>query len=306
MWKIDKVQPLVLSLKSGNLIQGIKLIRENMASKRVKKDVIVIDEKNGLVFDNEAALYKHFSKEVHYLEGEYLKLRDDSKEIAEAEFDQYEHNLSDLLEDPDEIWIDDKTVDGLELRIYLREFEPQKAGEDLFHVAVVYMTDDVPSFVYLHFPTNSIDLVYKYQRGKIIYDRVLHNARKGAIEGDALLEGDELSNGLFEAMMTLRSGDDIPEEEFRDYADFREPSIEEADEIWRSSDTLGNVLVTFVCEYPDEGKEGIWYVVVTLEDAPSNSHALLFSFPTTDESLVDRYRHGENLQAEEVVQEASH
>lgn len=32
----------------------------------------------------------------------------------------------------------------------------------------------------------------------------------------------------------------------------------------------------------------------------------MFSFPTNDESLVDRYRHGENLHAEEVVQESSH
>jgi hypothetical protein len=45
---------------------------------------------------------------------------------------------------------------------------------------------------------------------------------------------------------------------------------------------------------------------VTIEDTPSSSHALLFSFPTTDENLIGRYRHGENMQAEEVVQEASH
>ncbi|NQZ19758.1 MAG: peptidase, partial [Bdellovibrionales bacterium] len=38
----------------------------------------------------------------------------------------------------------------------------------------------------------------------------------------------------------------------------------------------------------------------------TNSHALLFSFPTSDETLVDRYRHGENLQADEVIQESSH
>jgi hypothetical protein len=35
-------------------------------------------------------------------------------------------------------------------------------------------------------------------------------------------------------------------------------------------------------------------------------HSLLFSFPTSDTYLLDRYRQGENLQAEEVVQESSH
>ena len=69
---------------------------------------------------------------------------------------------------------------------------------------------------------------------------------------------------------------------------------------------MGNVLVSFIREFPDEADGGIHYIVVTIEDMPSNSHALLFSFPTKDENLVGRYRHGENLQAEEVVQEASH
>ena len=56
----------------------------------------------------------------------------------------------------------------------------------------------------------------------------------------------------------------------------------------------------------DEQNADLHYVVVTIEDTPSSSHALLFSFPTGDKNLLDRYRHGENLQAEEVVQEASH
>ena len=81
-------------------------------------------------------------------------------------------------------------------------------------------------------------------------------------------------------------------------------ALEDADEIWRSSDSLGNVLVSFIKEFGDE--EEFSYIVVTVEDAPSGSHALLFSFPTRDRGLVDRYRHGENLQAEEVVQESSH
>ena len=62
----------------------------------------------------------------------------------------------------------------------------------------------------------------------------------------------------------------------------------------------------WVKEYQDDEISNLHYIVVTLEDLPSGTHALLFSFPTSDASLVARYRHGENLQAEEVVQEASH
>ena len=135
-----------------------------------------------------------------------------------------------------------------------------------------------------------------------------------AVEGDALSEGDDLAVGLYRAMLTLRSEKDLEEGVFKDYEALREVTIEEPDEIWRSVDLSGNILVTFIKDFggedlstdlPSELPE-VRYIVVTIEDTPSSSHALLFSFPTTDINLVDRYRHGENLQAEEVVQEGSH
>jgi len=266
---------------------------------------IVIDEAKNLVFDSEEDLYQHFYKEISSLEKEFFDLRPED-DIAESDFDRYENNLNLLLENPDEIWHDAESVKGLELNTYIKKFNSEDSELPLFHVAVVYLTDNVPSFVYLHFPTQSDSLVGKYRRGEKTYDRMNENIPFGAIDGDALHEGDEFARGLYAAMMKVRSESDIKEDEFRKYANLREDTIEQPDEIWRSNDSMGNVLVSFVKEYPDEGDQGLHYIVVTLEDMPSNSHALLFSFPTTDEALVGRYRHGENLQAEEVVQEASH
>ena len=80
---------------------------------------------------------------------------------------------------------------------------------------------------------------------------------------------------------------------------------QDADEIWRTNDTMGNILVSFIKDFSDHDR-GLTYIVVTVEDTPSNSHALLFSFPTKDSALADRYRHGESLHADEVVQESSH
>ncbi|MGZ3795811.1 MAG: PBECR2 nuclease fold domain-containing protein, partial [Pseudobdellovibrionaceae bacterium] len=112
--------------------------------------------------------------------------------------------------------------------------------------------------------------------------------------------------GLYIAMMKVRGEKDIPQELFQDFADLREETIESADEIWRKNDLEGNVLVTFIKEYPDHETKDLIYIVVTQEDATTNVHSLLFSFPTTDSTLADRYRQGENLQAEEVTQESSH
>ena len=130
----------------------------------------------------------------------------------------------------------------------------------------------------------------------------------GGIEGDALSEGDDLALGLYKAMLIVRSTSDIEESLFQNYAELREETIEEADEIWRNTTSNGYTLVTFIKDFSraEEGAEHLYYMAVTLEDEGTNSHALLFSFPSNDENLVDRYRHGENLQAEEVIQESSH
>ncbi|MCB0342847.1 MAG: peptidase [Pseudobdellovibrionaceae bacterium] len=279
-----------------------------MASeKRAKKseDMIVVDEEKDLKFSTEEELFGYFEKDVVKLEEEYFQLRS-SNDLDDKDFARYEKNLVRLLEDPDEVWEDESSLPDKKVFIYLREFDSPNEDEALFHVAVAYMAGDMPSFIYLHFPTRDIRLAEHYQRGEIVYDRILENASPGALDGDALLEGEPLASGLYEAMLKVRSDHDIREEEFREFAHLREEAIEEADEIWRNNDSMGNVLVTFIKEFHEEGPGAIYYVVVTLEDTPSNSHALLFSFPTTDEGLLDRYRHGENLQADEVVQEASH
>lgn len=282
-------------------------MKKSAAQKRKKSeaDSIVIDEGKGLVFSSEEELYAHFHKEIRQLEEEFFSLRP-AGDIPEADFVKHEKDLHLTLEDPDEVWEDRESLPGQPLVLYVRHF-PVDDSETVFHVAACYLTDDVPSFIYLHFPTSSAELVDEYRRGEMIYDRTLRNLPVGALDGDALTEGDDLAIGLYNAMLLLRSKErDTPEENFVEYYALREETLNEADEIWRKPDSLGNVLVTFIKDFTDQADEELYYIVVTLEDTPSNSHALMFSFPTKDKSLVERYRHGENLQAEEVVQEASH
>lgn len=269
-------------------------------SKKKSFQPIVIDEEHGLIFDSEQELYSHFENEIQTLEREFFSLRKDNEDINEFEFKKYDQQLEKLLDDPDEVWEDTATLgQNRRVFIYIRQFDK------VAHIAACYLTESTPSFVYLHFPTRDQHLIERYRRGQMVFQRMMGDMAMGAIDGDALHEGDDLATGLYKAMLLLRGDKDIEEHDFIDYADCREETLENADEIWRSGDSNGNVLVSFIKEFDDEEEE-LYYVVVTVEDAPSGSHALLFSFPTRDKGLVDRYRHGENLQAEEVVQESSH
>ena len=282
----------------------MSLKRKPSRREELLKERIVIDQSHGLVFQSEEELYDHFLPQIQALEKEYFSART-NEDIQDKDFDTYEGLLNQVLDDPDEIWEDATSIYGFKVRTYLGHYA-STSGETLFYVALAYVTDGVPSFIFLHFPSHDLTLVERFRRGNLVYDRVIKEVANGAVEGDALGEGDDLAVGLYRAMLTLRSEKDVKEENFKKFEQHRESTIEEPDEIWRTVDLSGNILVTFIKDFPDENMSELHYVVVTIEDTPSSSHALLFSFPTTDNALLERYRHGENLQAEEVVQEASH
>lgn len=264
---------------------------------------IVIDLEAGLVFRSEAELLKHFQPQIDKLEAEFERLKK-PKDRLEEKVAEIEDHLELTLDEPTEIWHDRHTFPEVPLFIFLRQIE----GHAGFHVAVCYVNQqDEPTFVFLHFVTEDLQLVENYRRGELVYDRAFEEVEFGAIEGDALSEGDPLAIGMFVSMLKVRGDKDIVQDEFKKLGtDCREDTIENGDEIWRSTDLNGNQIVTFIKAFPDHEVTELQYIAVTQEDPTSQVHSLLFSFPTNDPSLVDRYRRGENLQAEEVVQESSH
>jgi len=278
--------------------KGVQLRRKK------KSEEIVIDRESGLVFKTEKDLYEHFSASISKLEAEYESYPHKDDDVKEEEVSDLASLLDLTLDEPAEIWHDNKTISEFPIFHFIRPVEEIGA----FHVAVTYVSsDDEPTFIFLHFVTRDLDLISKYRRGDLVYDLAYEEVGFGALDGDALGEGDPMAMGLFIAMLKLRSEKDISFDKFQSLgAELREETIESPDEIWRNDDMSGNTLVTFVKDFPDHAEKNLFYVAVTQEDTSSNVHALLFSFPTNDENLVDRYRHGENLQAEEVVQESSH
>lgn len=279
-------------------VKAIKAITE--------KEYIVVDEKAGLIFENEQDLFGYFEGAIKKFQDEYQSYRTPDDFTDEEQLAR-ENYLESTLDDPDEVWEDTTAIEDYPVYYFIREFEE---GATAFkYIAIGYMAeeDEYPTFVFMHFPTRDSNVWHQYQKTEMAYSREYAEASVGAIEGDAMLEGDPLAVGLYQAMMKVRTDKDIAQDKFQDYAELREETIEAADEIWRKTDTEGHVLVSFIKEFPDhETTKDLVYVAVTQEDEETNVHSLLFSFPTTDEALVDRYRQGDNLQAEEVSQESSH
>ncbi|MBX2987062.1 MAG: peptidase [Bdellovibrionaceae bacterium] len=289
------------------MIENKSMAKSKSRAKKTKSsadrdaELIVIDESAGLIFESEDELSAYFQESIDRLENEYQSLRAED-DYSDEEQLSLENHLEECLDDPDEVWRDEKSFPDFPVHIFVRECE----GFQYIAVAYLSETDEEPTFVLSHFPTRDAEMVANFQRGELVYDRRYERVQGAAIDGDALVEGDPLAIGLYLSMVKLRSEKDVPESDFPKYGDLREETIEAADEIWRKNDLDGHVLVCFIKEFPDHEVKDMHYIAVTQEDDQTGVHALLFSFPTTDMNLVDRYRQGENLQAEEIVQESSH
>ncbi len=278
--------------------------RVKVARPKGKVKQIIVDSDLGLVFKSEDEMLKHFAPLVSKFEAEY-QAKNDTHEVDLNQISNLETILNDTLDAPDEVWKDDSSgVGSAPVFIFIRKLIDLKAT----HVVLAHVTQsDEPRFIYYQLISANPLVIEGYRKGDLVYDQILEQLEYAMIDGDALSEGDFMAVGLFKSMVTLRSDQDIANDKFISYGlKFREATIQEADEIWRSLDSSGNVLVTFIKECQGEGGAEFHYVVVTQQEADTGVHVLLFSFPTHDEHLLDRYRLGENLHAEEVEQESSH
>ena len=267
------------------------------------KAQIIIDEGRGLIFDSEDDVIEHFKTEIETLEKEYHEWRSET-DINLEDVEDIDQHLTELLQEPDEVWLSSEVLNGISLGTFIGYFEAEEQDISFYYITLTYFVDNIPRFVFLHFATTDLNLVKKYQRGQKIYDRNNQAIQSDEEAVDALTEGDELAVGLYRAMLKLRNQTDIPESEFQNYINHREETIEEPDEIWRKIDSEGRVLVSFVKSIEDGGDTK--YIVVTMEDEATESQYLLFSFPTKDSNLVDRYKQGESLDASSYSREESH
>lgn len=277
------------------------------ATKKIQeKELIIIDEKQGLIFENEKTMFGFFSIPIKEYENRFRENFNSRVDFSLIEHREMDALLEETLDDPDEIWIDTATFEGLSVHTLIKSFETKQQAFN--YIAVVYINteENYPTFVFIHFPTKDEKLLEAFRQDEIVFHKKLEAIQFAAIDGDSLLEGDYLAIGLLESMLKVRGEKDIPTDKFKDFADCRESTIDSPDEIWRKVDSTGHILVTFIKEFTDLGVEDLHYIVETEEDPDAQVNSLLFSFPTNDTNLVDRYRQGENLEAEEVATESSH
>src|SRR5688572_23164119 len=86
-----------------------------------EKEYIVVDEAAGLIFESESELYGYFEDAIMKLESEYQALHAD-EDFTDEEQIAHENYLESTLDEPDEVWMDDKTMEDFAIYHYIKEF----------------------------------------------------------------------------------------------------------------------------------------------------------------------------------------
>lgn len=277
-----------------------KLIFETCANcgKKIEDDesAILVDADNDLVFCQESCLQEYFSPRIEALEEEHLSLRS-KHDLPTAKFPEYEYLLSALLNDPDEVWEEEQNDDeeGEPLAFFIGEFLHK--NETVFYCAAVYLSEERPSFVLMHFPTADERLVQAYRRGRQIYDG--QTSEQGEdLSPHEVSELDEFPSRLHEELMSFRSDEDIEEDEFGRYMNFIIDTLDEPEEMWQSTDEDGQAYLVFIKHHEVDG-ESVALIVMTADNEDEESGEVLFSIPTKDAKLLEKARVGQNILTEE-------
>ncbi len=198
---------------------------EVAADGAVSSEPLVIDKSKNWIFQTEEEVFQHFQDQLTVLEHEYENLRI-KEDYAEDYVENFEDVLGEVFEHPDEVWRDEERFEGVPIYTYFKKFP----DDNLTYVVLAYLDESIPTFIFMHFPSKDDKMLEAYRRTECVF-----HVERMAGSGDALSEGDELAMGLFKAMLTVRSETDIPESEFPSYLQFRDETVETADEIWRSN-----------------------------------------------------------------------
>jgi hypothetical protein len=115
--KIKRVKP-VKSKSKASAHKPEKKVQE--------KELIIIDEKQGLIFENEKTMFGYFSNAIKEFENKYQKFYNESNDFGFPEQADLEYLLEDTLDDPDEIWLDESSFEDLKVHVLIKAIETGK------------------------------------------------------------------------------------------------------------------------------------------------------------------------------------
>lgn len=250
--------------------------------------IVYVEESSSRFFCSEKCIRSYYDPMAEHYRKEMLEIRD-PHDISEADFGDFESYAPLCLSNPDEIWVDN-TEFGEAITYFLANFTNE--GGKFTYIVMCFCLEAEPTYILLSFPTRDKKLVEEFRRGEKmeLKEDDTETAEPGA---SPVLEEEFLAHqggAIEEEMLRHRSKGDIPADEFDEYTHCVDQTIENPDEVWELQDEGDNPLLTLI----SQPEENLHYVVICTYDASQgqDSWRVIYSFPTRDPMLVQRYRRG--------------
>jgi hypothetical protein len=275
--------------------------------KQIINDVeklLFVEENSTRGFCCELCIENYFQKHIKYyetIEREFRTKHDLGAEPALKFLDE-EDVMSQLLSRPDEIW-NLKNYLNEEIFSYISELTTSK-GEKYFAVALLFLFNKAPSFIFLLSATQSLKLKKEFEIGEMITDPI-EFLKEAPAKIDA--ESDENERQLIESLEQKKSqilatlieaqkDDDIPTEDYTQYDEFLTPTLESPEEVYQVNDDLGDILYTYIKSH-EKDKRLFYYIIVCLVVSQDHENELesiipIISFPTIDGNVYNIFQKG--------------
>ncbi|MGE4233125.1 MAG: PBECR2 nuclease fold domain-containing protein [Bacteriovoracia bacterium] len=243
--------------------------------------IFFVEKEIGRCFCSHECIQDYFQPTIQAMEEEHNKL------LSRHDFTQEQrrslaHHQPLTLAEPDEIWIS-STENGEKYFTYISQFETQN-GQKFHYIVVSLAIDNIPSFVFISFPTKDEELLTHYRKGTEI-----SKTAQNALTAD---DFEKLHNDL-------RQPEDIPYEAFDRFAPYLDPSLDEPDEIWSFNDQknkwvvfMARHVVRVIRESNDVEMQDFMMILITRFN--KGQIEIVFAFPTIDPGLVQYFRKGTN------------
>jgi hypothetical protein len=252
--------------------------------------IVYVEDGANRYFCSEKCIRTYYDPMADYYKTQHFKLRD-AHDIPEADFKKYESYAPLCLNNPDEVWVDENE-NGETFYFFIGNYTDE--GGRFSYVVMCFCLELEPTYILLSFPTRDKKLLENYRVGKKFdINEIEQEAAVSAGESEVAPQLDPFiqSRAIEEEMLRHRGKEDIPANEFDDYAHLLEETIESPEEIWELTDDKHNMILTLISKPNDE----VNYVVICSYDENAEGRdawKVLYHFPTNDPQLVQRYRRG--------------
>ena len=252
--------------------------------------VVYVEENSTRFFCSEKCIRAYYDPMGEHYRKQMLEVRD-PHDIPHADFNEYESYAPLCLANPDEIWADN-TETGESVTYFLSNFTNE--GGKFTYIVMCFCLELEPTYILLSFPTRDKKLVEEFRRGEKVEVQEPDEANPEP-EVSPVLTEDFLArqgNAIEEEMLRHRNSKDIPKKEFEEHAHLLDQTIENPDEVWELEDEGENTLLTLISQHGDN----LHYIVICTYDQNAEnqeSWRVIYSFPTNDPAMVQRYRRGQ-------------